>query len=188
MKPILGRLFASVALLLCPIAVPFSAYALEVTTEPENIVSSRLEGRWEISLFVSSFLGRNLPTRTRPIIKFTSDNSIVDQLPQSYRDEILVDRTIYMAGKMAVEGDIYPFVLIELQGNPHMIFFEEQNGDPFGRAESLNVMLVPGEEEEQDLLFIGGDFNNQQFIGFVRSPFIDPSGAAGGSAPPESQR
>jgi hypothetical protein len=44
----------------------------------------------------------------------------------------------------------------------------ERNGDPHGDGESFNVMLARGKEEQQDLLFVGGDSNNQPFSAYRR--------------------
>jgi len=38
----------------------------------------------------------------------------------------------------------------------------------FGNGESFNVMMVVAEETKNDLLFIGGDFNNQPFRAYRR--------------------
>lgn len=184
MKRLPTQLLAVTAFLFLPVAMPVVADALEVTVEPENIISSKLEGHWEISIVVSQFLGGELPFGKRPTIEFTRDNSILDRLPENYKKEVFVDRTIYMAGNIVVEDEIYPFVLMELQGNAHVVFFEEKEGDPFGDSESFNVMLVPGEEDAKDLLFIGGDFNNQQFIAFVRSPYRNGYGSTEGDSQP----
>jgi hypothetical protein len=39
-----------------------------------------------------------------------------------------------------------------------------------GDAESFNVMLAVAKESANDLLFIGGDFNNQPFSAYERQP------------------
>jgi hypothetical protein len=41
-------------------------------------------------------------------------------------------------------------------------------GDPLGDAESFNVMLAVARDGTNDLLFIGGDFNNQPFAAYRR--------------------
>lgn len=64
--------------------------------------------------------------------------------------------------------ETHPFALVELSGNPHIIFWREKDGDMFGDVESFNVMMARAEEEANDLFFWGGDFNNQPFVAFKR--------------------
>jgi hypothetical protein len=45
----------------------------------------------------------------------------------------------------------------------------EKNGNPMGDGESFNLVIAPAKEKGQDLLFIGGDFNNQAFAAFERA-------------------
>jgi hypothetical protein len=64
---------------------------------------------------------------------------------------------------------VHAFILIEMKGNPHVVYFRERDGDPLGDAESFNVMLAVAKDKPSDLLFIGGDFNNQPFTAYERS-------------------
>jgi len=137
---------------------------LKVEPDKDNVVSSRLEGGWEVNSIISTQLGRN----RGGAIEFRSNSSIVAKVPQKY-EEFLQDRTIYMAGIFTMRGNEYPFLLIQHKGNPHIVYFRNKNGDSFGDAESFNVMLAPAKETANDLLFIGGDFNNQPFTAYERS-------------------
>jgi len=66
-----------------------------------------------------------------------------------------------------VRGDTeHPFLLFENWGNPYIVYLRKRNGDPQGDGESFNVMLARGKEEQQDLLFVGGDFNNQPLAAY----------------------
>lgn len=49
------------------------------------------------------------------------------------------------------------------------MYYSGLNGDPFGNGESFNVMLAVAKDKQDDLLFVGGDFNNQPFSAFERS-------------------
>ena len=138
---------------------------LNVETEKDNVVSSRLEGTWDVNSTISTRLGRNKGGE----ISFRSDNRIVADIPQKYED-FLKEYTIYMAGIFTMRETEHPFLLIQHKGNPHIVYFRERDGDPLGDAESFNVMLAPAKETANDLLFIGGDFNNQPFTAYERSP------------------
>jgi len=136
---------------------------LKVEHEKENVVASRIEGKWTVDEDLSIRLGLNRPGD----IGFTVEQKVVEKIPAKYED-FLGEKTIYLAGTMTRKDESVPFVLIEHNGNPHIVWFRERDGDPLGDAESFNVMLVVAKDEANDLLFIGGDFNNQPFTAFRR--------------------
>ena len=76
---------------------------------------------------------------------------------------------VYLAGHLELNGKKCPFVVTHVRGNPHVMFWLERDGDPFGNGESFNVMLAVAENKQDDLLFVGGDFNNQPFSAFERA-------------------
>jgi hypothetical protein len=71
-----------------------------------------------------------------------------------------------MAGVITFRGTDYCFIVIEHKGNPHLVYFGGKV--PLGGEGSLNLMLAVGKETANDLLFIGGDFNNQPFSAYRR--------------------
>jgi hypothetical protein len=75
---------------------------------------------------------------------------------------------VYAMGWMTAREKKHPFFLTALNGNPHVVYFRERGGDPLGDAESFNVMLAVAEDRKDDLLFFGGDFNNQPFTALGR--------------------
>ena len=140
----------------------------KVESDKENVVSSRLEGRWQFNEAISSRLRTRLPLNRDRAMEFHADDKIVAKIPDKY-GKFLKRKTIYMAGIMKSGKNDYPFILIEHNGNPHIVFFRERDGDPLGDAESFNVMLAVAENTSNDLLFIGGDFNNQPFYALERA-------------------
>ena len=146
------------------------AGALEVKPDKENVVASRLCGKWVVEAKLSQRLTAGVVDRESPSgnIEFASDSAVAGKLPEKYL-KFLKDNRIYMAGTMKVAGKEQPFVLIEHCGNPHVVWFRERDGDPMGDAESFNVMLAPAKNPTDDLLFIGGDFNNQPFRALERA-------------------
>jgi len=146
---------------------------LKVTEDKENVVASRLIGSWEMNPELTERLrgatapmgGESLRSRTKI---FKSDSSIVKNIPERFAG-FLSEKQIYLAGIMSASGVDYPFILIENAGNPHLVYFRERNGNPMGDAESFNLFVVPAKETKNDLLFIGGDFNNQPFDAYHRA-------------------
>ncbi|MEM9245324.1 MAG: hypothetical protein AAGA67_06240 [Cyanobacteria bacterium P01_F01_bin.153] len=171
MNRIFLQLFTSAAILFGAITLPISVSALEVVAESENIVASRLEGRWEGSVLLNQFLqGESPPVSGRYIIEFVSDNTVVDKISQRYENkgyESLAEKMIYMAGQVFVEENTWLFLLIENAGNSAVILFREDDGEPVW---SFNVMLAVSKDRANDLLFIDGGFFDDSFTGLLRSP------------------
>jgi len=154
------------------LASPSSA-ELKVESDKENVVASRIEGSWCKDASLSERLTGNklAEEQTKPAISFKSDATVLDKLPLKV-EEFLKAKKIYMAGICTFHrGDKnqeQPFLLIENHGNPHVVWFRERNGELYGDAESFNVSLAPADKKENDLLLIGGDFNNESFKPFRR--------------------
>ncbi len=143
-----------------------------VTVNKENIVSSRIEGEWVIEENLTTVLGGKEFVekihRTNMKRTFRIDHSIIKDLPEEYYP-YLKDKKIYTCGFLTMRGKTHPFYLTEWNGNPHIFYFYERDGDPMGNGESFNVMLAVAKENANDLLFVGGDFNNQPFIAYKRA-------------------
>ena len=59
---------------------------------------------------------------------------------------------------------VYPFVLTNRFGNPQIVYFFLEDDD----GENMNVMMARAEYKMEDMLFIGGDENNQGFTAWKR--------------------
>lgn len=164
-------ILAALPAAVCSVA---SAGGAKVEPDKENVVASRLEGAWRPHVELTKRLtGRSDPRGAEGIsagISFKSDPSVAENLPDKYVTALAERHArIYMAGKMSLEGKDLPFFLISMSGNPHVLFFLQRDGDPFGNGESFNVMLAPAKEKDNDLLFTGGDFNNEPFRAYERA-------------------
>ena len=138
---------------------------LHVKTEKENVVASRLIGKWKTHVSISGrLLGNAMREET---ISFAEKKSVAAEVPQAYSD-LLKGKQVYLAGIMTRNQKTYPFILTEYNGNPYLFYFREKDGNPMGDGESFNLVIAPAKEKKQDLLFIGGDFNNQPFSAFER--------------------
>jgi hypothetical protein len=155
--------FSAGAFLAALVGVPATWGQLTVQPDKENVVASRLEGPWEPDAELTKRLGGHAIGK----LTFTKDAGVAARIPAKF-ETFLKSKQIYMAGMMAGKGKQYPFVLIEHKGNPYIVFFRERDSDPLGDAESFNVMLAVAEDQQNDLLFVGGDFNNQPFSAYRR--------------------
>ncbi|MCI0701877.1 MAG: hypothetical protein L0241_12415 [Planctomycetia bacterium] len=155
------------------VGIPSLAVKAEVKVEPdkENVAASRIEGDWQLDAALTKRLTDKEPKEKALAISFKSDPDIAKKIPAKY-EKFLAGKKVYMAGVMTLQEakpKQHPFILTEHRGNPHVVFFRERDGDPLGDAESFNVMLAVAKDKQNDLLFIGGDFNNQPFSAFVRA-------------------
>lgn len=165
--------FPLLILLVCAMnAADCSPAQAQIRVEPdkENVVASRVEGDWQVHAELTKRLTGNDAVKERKIITVKSDPSVVAKLPDKMQKHF-ANRRVYMAGIISIKGDMkksHPFILVEFRGNPHVVWFRDRNGEAFGDAESFNVMMAAAQQRENDLLFIGGDFNNQPFSAFSR--------------------
>jgi len=142
-----------------------SRIGLNYEISSENVVATHLEGEWTFDSKLSKQL--NPEARKMSSVSFKVDSSIINQIPVKYYSFLSKNR-IYLAGTMNLEKKDFPFILTTLNGNPHLFFFRERNGKPLGDSESFNLSIAVGEKKSNDLLLIGGDFNNQPFSIFKR--------------------
>jgi len=146
--------------------------AIEVKPDKENVVASRLEGNWVMHVALTKrLLSRDISReelRRNGRLAFKLDAAVAEKIPAKY-DEFLAKKQIYAAGIMTRQQKEHAFLLIENSGNPHIVYFREDKDEPMGDAESFNVMLAPAKEPINDLLFVGGDFNNQPFKAYERA-------------------
>ena len=146
------------------------------TKNKENVVASRLEGTWRlVNSRVNGYTAKSKQTRD---LTFTFDASAIPQrVFKKLGRKIPIKMTVYAVGRVkgVLSGSEHPFFLSTIHGSPRIFWFRERNGDAFGDLESMNVMLARGSKKENDLLFRGGDFNNQPFAAYERvatSPLV----------------
>lgn len=162
-----------VALIMGVTFAPTLNAEIKVEPDKENVVASKLEGDWRLEPALTKHLAKSTEgSEGGEAISFKSDSSVAAKIPPAKYEKFLANKRVYMAGIVTFKKGGKPrenvFILIEHKGNPHVVWFRERGGDPLGNAESFNVMLAVAVESENDLLFIGGDFNNQPFSAYQR--------------------
>jgi hypothetical protein len=161
------------ALAVCALGMTPAAVQAQIKVEPdkENVVASRLEGDWVLDAALTKRLTKNDGNAEGGrAISFKSDPSVVENIPAKYH-KYIANHRIYLAGTVIfreAQPRAHVFLLIEHRGNPHVAWFRDRRGEPLGDTESFNVMLAVAREPQDDLLFIGGDFNNQPFSAYTR--------------------
>lgn len=159
--------------------------ALKYTYSKQNVVSSKLIGSWKLDLHTSTLLAKNeehdqLDLRDKkqkkerdkqPIseiqIEFSLDTTIIATIPDQY-NTFLENKTIYGAGIMTMKDQKFPYILVEHFGNMQIVWFRERDGKAMGDSESFIVTIATAKDKLNDILYLGGDFNNQPFKAFKR--------------------
>jgi hypothetical protein len=164
---------------------------LKVEPDPQNVVASRLEGTWEPDAPLTTHLGGRqtageVAQAAASAVSFKSDPSIAGKIPQAMADRIrsMPGMRVYMAGTMTLSGKEYPFLLLPLSGNLQVVMFQPRGGDPMGDSESFIVQLASAREPANDVLLIGGDFNNEPFSAYKRTGTKGIGGSMPGGTPP----
>lgn len=137
---------------------------LVVAPDPQNVVASRLDGEWRLDVDLTKRLGGSDRV---PVLSIHVTNVVVEGIPDKVVSKLQKTR-IYAAGSAVLLGEEHPFLLVELKGNMQIVWFRERDGNPVGDAESMIVSVAPAREKANDLLLLGGDFNNQPFTAFQR--------------------
>ncbi len=153
--------------------------AVRVAPSKENVVAGELIGEWIADKDLSARLGgRSDHAGHGPIVFHTNrqaEQRIVAFLTkilakvaatepdQETREFLEAAQRVYLAGEVEFRGKKQDFALISVYGTPRLVFYD-RNED----LESENVMLARDKEGDNDLLFLGGDFNNQSFGAFTR--------------------
>lgn len=143
-----------------------TADGLTVVDNEHNVTASRLEGEWIADPSLSWRLWADNAGR-RDRFAFRADPDVATRVPERYA-RMFADHPVYMSGTMTRLGREHPFLLLAIHGNPHVIWFRTEDGDPFGDLESFNLFVARAERREDDVLLVGGDFNNQPFLAYQR--------------------
>jgi hypothetical protein len=172
---------AAVAAVLGFSAVLPAQNSLVVTHEPANVVASRILGSWEPEVPLTTRLTGKAPTAPNTAgasevqiagrIAFRSDTSVLARIPRMMSDALLrevPDLKVYLAGYMTIAAREHVFFLTNLKGNMQVLIFLPRGNEPMGNGESFIVQLAIASEPANDILLVGGDFNNQPFSAMKR--------------------
>lgn len=169
----LSRLAALPLLTVVALAVPVAVGQLRVQPDQNHVVASRLEGVWVADAELCKRLGSRSGNGH---VEFRSDPAVLDALPPkltSAMEKSLGEFRIWMAGTVTfVEGERTmrgPFLLTTHTGNTSVVFFRSVEGQELDDAESGIVALAPARDRKNDILFMGGDFNNEPFRALRRA-------------------
>jgi hypothetical protein len=165
MLPRLAR-FGAFALSLA-LAAP-ALVDLRVRPDPNQVCASRLAGAWELDTPLTERLGA-MPMMER--IEFTPDEGVLAQIPAELTEYIAKER-IWQAGMVRYtergEEHLGPYALITFTGNSMAVIYRSRDGGALDDGESCILTVVPARDTAQDLLFVGGDKNNEPFRAYHR--------------------
>jgi len=152
---------------------------VQITPSEENVVASELFGEWIADNVLSARLCggidhtgnkkivfRKNPQAEKRIAVFVEEilrEANADQEEQDAQAFRTAVQNVYLAGEVEFNNKKQDFALISIYGSPRLIFFDRVDD-----METGNVMLARDEAGDNDLLFLGGDFNNQSFQAYKR--------------------
>ena len=143
----------------------------QLTPDNENVVGTQLAGDWKLDVNLTAQLCNDCLDWEVTSVSFTDNPSIVDML--SEEDCLWLNDgfgQLFMAGEMTFtmeqETLTHPYVLTTWRGNPHIVYwrYDEERYD----RERFNLMIARAEDKNNDMLFVGGDFNDPDFIALTR--------------------
>lgn len=157
--------------------------SIPLCTDPNNILADRIFGEWEPDMELALRMHGEVPSHlVGGRIKHTKDLSVLKFFPGT-------GKCAYTAGWF--EADVpaednhpayhgkTPFVLVEMNGNPAILFdehdfFEQRAGQNPRLDEIADLhrefrMFGKGSTPDRDILFVGGDNNNQPLFPFKRT-------------------
>lgn len=139
----------------------------------DNVVANGLLGKWIFDQALSDRLAQKAIIGKVPSVTFTEDKSVTKLF-----DGLLDVDCVYLAGHLKAEKTndpekelSSPFVLSISRGNP-TLWYDERGYKGGGNIRDLHpaiVMLAKGTTDAADILFMGGDHNNQPMYAFSRS-------------------
>ena len=136
--------------------------------EFKNLVGAHIAGTWTMQSEVTAMLAGPGGGQLGKSMTFKEDASVEKKLAGEAA-EFIKKQGVFMSGIMTKSDGDFPFVLTQVAGSPYVFWFRERKGNPMGDSESFFVSIAVGGSKEKDLLFIGGDNDNQAFSAYSRA-------------------
>merc|ERR1712025_1290145 len=143
--------------------------------DEENVVSSQLEGGWEITWDINSKLSPGDDNWGTKRIEIQRDDSVVDLMQNvdgyfSCSNLEATGRKIYWTGWYIVENkymiEVVPTILTTWRGNPYLAWLLNNTGELPVWAEGGRVMMVRAVDRKNDLMFLENE--RMHFIAYKR--------------------
>lgn len=134
------------------LAMPFC----DTAVQKSNNVGVRLEGTWKIDTALTQGLGDT----SEPGISAFQFHKQPDQakrFPSKAGHCVLASGVLTLSRDGVVYGEGMPAIVLNLEGNPTLVFLEGVNPDGSNDYESSIVSIALGNKPANDLLFFGED-------------------------------
>lgn len=142
---------------------------LRVVDEPQDYLAQRLEGTWLLDEGISDALSSRKEPR---LIRFQKDPEALNKILKKHHPS-LEEHKIAAAGFAYAPGEGEEmsqavFLLVDIDGDPLLLFFYDSPTESMGEAESAFIHLITGSRPEKDLFFLGTEYEDSAFLGFRR--------------------
>jgi hypothetical protein len=145
-----------------------SVYAWQtgVVGKYDNMLSTRLDGKWALDRELTARLDPDRPGMLPAIMEFRRDDRIVAQL--RVLSERFKSPRIYMGGMMWIDDMQHPFIVENESGDSHLVILTPTRDDPAAVYMTTYICMAASRDAKTDLLFIGGDRPNESAAAFER--------------------
>ena len=157
MKELLAAGCTLLLAFLQPLAAQDQANGLKVEPDENQVLASSLVGTWQLDVALHQRLGHD---GGEPTLQFVVDPTVLKKVPAAIARK-LAEHRIYLAGSMQVGDKQHALLVVQVGGNSMITWFRERDGDAMADAESWIAFIARGKARPLDLLFVGGDHNNQ---------------------------
>lgn len=152
------------------------AQSVELCKNPQNILAERLAGTWVVDEAVDSRLNKNRDQiAALGQVQYVEDDTAVEffdipesKIPCAFSAGFM---TYKISQKGKVETFESPYIVISHNGNPAIVYDEDGKNDGTQQVTDPQVgymMMAKADEATNDILFVGGDFNNQSLMALRR--------------------
>jgi hypothetical protein len=158
---ILGAIGAIAVLAGAAVAFQFASVSAN-----DNVIASRLEGRWVVDTDVTARLDPD-PAATPPrSLQFSKDDAAWKQVQQLYPR--LQGEFVYMGGTAQIGANKHVFAVLSKAGNSLMWVFTPSRAEVPGEPHQVFINMVCSRDRTKDLLFLGGDTARESAVAYKR--------------------
>ena len=99
-------------------------------------------------------------------LDITKDDAVFKKIAEVYPRFQTVEP--YMSGTAVLNGDKHYFVLMNQEGNSHIVLFTATRENPVGEPHSVHIAMACSRDSGRDMLFLGGDLARESAACYTR--------------------
>lgn len=132
----------------------------------QNVIATRLEGRWLVDAEITAKLDPAPDSKLPRALDITKDDAVFKKITEVYPRFQTVEP--YMSGTAVLNGDKHYFVLMNQEGNSHIVLFTATRENPVGEPHSVHIAMACSRDSGKDMVFLGGDLARESAACYTR--------------------